>query len=335
MSFAIKLVGTAIITGLGLAFGKKHFEGPQYQSDITMEGKTVLITGANEGIGREAARELARRKARLIMACRNMDKCERVADEIRKETGNPNIVTKNLDLSSLSSVRRLADDVNRTEPHLHVLINNAGVMRPPFTKTAEGFELQFGVNHLGHFLLTNLLMEKLSQSGSSRVVTVASRAHTRRPKLDFDNLNAEKGYKPDEFYAASKLCNMLFTLELQRRIAHRQLQHSVTPLALHPGVIWTTLFTSWVNPTLNMILRPFTYYFLKSPKSGAQTTIFCAVDPLPVNQPIDPETGLAHYYFADCAPKTPAPQARDVDAAKRLWEISARLVDLPDNALLK
>ncbi|XP_062404616.1 retinol dehydrogenase 12-like isoform X1 [Sardina pilchardus] len=309
-----------IAVGAGLFALRRHMAGGWCHSKARLDGKTVLITGANTGIGKETAVDMARRGARVILACRDMGRANRAADEVRKQSGNGNVVVKQLDLASLKSVRALAADVKANEERLDILINNAGIMMCPKWKTEDGFEMQFGVNHLGHFLLTNSLLDLLKKSAPSRVVNVSSLAH-RKGKMHFDDIHLDKDYEPFKSYRQSKLANILFTRELARRLSGT----GVTAYSLHPGLIRTELgrhvtqsLPLWklIMYSPLMLLRP----FIKSCEEGAQTTIYCAVD-----ESLQNINGL---YYSDCAPKQPELQACDDAAAMKLWDISASMVGL-------
>ncbi|RXN04132.1 retinol dehydrogenase 13-like protein [Labeo rohita] len=180
--------------GVGLFALRRWLAGGVCRSKARLDGKTVLITGANTGIGKETAVDMAKRGARVILACRDMGRANKAAEEVRKRSGNDNVVVKMLDLNSLRSVRALAKDVQKTEDRLNILINNAGIMMCPHWRTEDGFEMQFGVNHLGHFLLTNLLLDLLKKSAPSRIVNVSSLAH-ESGKIHFDDINLEKNYE--------------------------------------------------------------------------------------------------------------------------------------------
>ncbi|XP_050970624.1 retinol dehydrogenase 12-like [Labeo rohita] len=310
-------VTVVLVTGVGLFALRRWLAGGVCRSKARLDGKTVLITGANTGIGKETAVDMAKRGARVILACRDMGRANKAAEEVRKRSGNDNVVVKMLDLNSLRSVRALAKDVQKTEDRLNILINNAGIMMCPHWRTEDGFEMQFGVNHLGHFLLTNLLLDLLKKSAPSRIVNVSSLAH-ESGKIHFDDINLEKNYETLVSYRQSKLANVLFTRELATRLKDT----GVTTYALHPGVIRTELGRHFF-PSLPLWKRilaiPFVY-FLKSPWQGAQTTIYCAVD-----ESLKNTSGL---YYSDCALKEAAPQARDDAAARRLWNLSASMVGL-------
>lgn len=312
-----KTIVVVTVTGIGLFGVKQWMAGGVCRSKAMLNGKTVLITGANTGIGKETAVDLARRGARVILACRDMDRANKAAAEIKKRSGNDNVVVKKLDLASLQSVRQLAKDVLASEERLDVLINNAGVMSCPKWQTEDGFEMQFGVNHLGHFLLTNCLLDLLKKSSPSRIVNVSSLAH-ERGQIYFDDINLDKDYNPWKSYRQSKLANVLFTRELAKRLHGT----GVTTYSLHPGVIRTELgrhFWPQIPLWKRVIYTPL-MFFIKSPKEGAQTTIYCAVE-----ESLQNESGL---YYSDCSPKTAAPQGLDDEAAKKLWDVSASMVGL-------
>ncbi|RVE71877.1 hypothetical protein OJAV_G00056030 [Oryzias javanicus] len=310
-------VAVVTLTGVGLFAFKRWMAGGVCRSKVRLDGKTVLITGANTGIGKETAVDLAQRGARVIMACRDMDRANKAAEDVRKRSGNGNVVVKKLDLASLESVRQLSKEVLASEERLDILINNAGIMSCPQWKTEDGFEMQFGVNHLGHFLLTNCLLDLLKKSTPSRIVNVSSLAH-ERGEIYFDDINLEKDYHPWKSYRQSKLANVLFTRELAKRLQGT----GVTTYSLHPGVIKTELGRHFL-PTIplwkRVLYKPLSF-FIKSASQGAQTTIYCAVE-----EKLQNESGL---YYSDCAPKTAAPQALDDEAAKKLWDVSASMVGL-------
>ena len=224
--------------GLGCIYLiRKWAVGGVCRSQARLDGKTVIITGANTGIGLETAVDMAKRNARVILACRSVERGETAAVEVRKRSGNDNAVFVQLDLASLDSVRKFAAKILEGEPRIDILINNAGVMAiPNRTLTQDGFEMQFGTNHLGHFLLTNLLLDRIKEAPSARIVNVSSKA-SERGRLDLDNLNSEKSYSQWGSYGASKLANVLFTRSLAKRLQGTR----VTANTLHPGVIVTEL----------------------------------------------------------------------------------------------
>ncbi|KAK5873406.1 hypothetical protein PBY51_018449 [Eleginops maclovinus] len=317
------LLRTGALLGLifiCMAVLRRWIAGGVCRCSTRLDGKTVLITGANTGIGKETSRELAARGARVVMACRDLTRAESAAEEIRQETGNGNVVIRHLDLSSLYSVRQFTKEFLQTEDRLDVLINNAGVMMCPLWLTEDGFETQLAVNHLGHFLLTNQLLPMLKSSAPSRVVIVSSIAH-KGGQVDLDDLSfSSRAYSPLQSYRQSKLCNVLFSRELSSRTRGS----GVSSFCLHPGVIRTELgrhVEGWF-PLLGSLLSLPSLLLMKTPRQGAQTTLYCALTP-----GLEERTGC---YFSDCSEKQAAPEGRDDAMARRLWEESARLVGLKD-----
>lgn len=234
--------------------------------DLT--GKTAIVTGANSGIGFEMARALVRKGARVILACRSQDKGETAHRRIAQEYPGAKAELAQLDLSSLASVRRFANEFTAHHfDHLDILINNAGIMAVPFGKTVDGFELHFGTNHLGHFALTGLLLDFIILTPQARVITVSSGGQ-RFGKIDFDHLNSEEDYDRQRAYAQSKLANLLFTYELQRRFERA----GVEPIAVaaHPGWTATNLQVHW---RMVRVLNPF---FGQKPEMGALPTLYAA-----------------------------------------------------------
>lgn len=233
-------------------------------------GRTCVITGANSGIGYADATILSQKGCRLILACRNLEKASAAANSIRSAVPTAQIDLKELDLSNLSSVHKFAEDCSNEYTSIDLLINNAGVMIPPKTLTKDGFELQFGTNHLGHFLLTGLLLPLLNKAASPRVVTVSSVAH-KIGKIDFDNLNAERRYSRWGAYAQSKLANIIFAIELQRRLEKNGSR--VLSLGAHPGGTKTELGRNRFYANIVMWL------FCGTPEEGAMPSIRAATDP--------------------------------------------------------
>ncbi|XP_055606426.1 retinol dehydrogenase 13-like [Uranotaenia lowii] len=309
---ATSIVGTAIGCG---ALLKDYMQGGRFEKkNARADGKVVIVTGSNTGIGKETVLGLANRGAHVYMACRDMKKCEEARKEIVLETNNPNVFCRECDLASLQSVRKFVKQFKTEQPRLDILVNNAGVMRCPRSLTIEGIELQLGVNHMGHFLLTNLLLDQLKSSAPSRIVVLSSIAHTRG-KINLEDLNSTKSYDPAGAYEQSKLANVLFTRELSKRLEGT----GVTVNAVHPGVVDTELmrhmglFNSWFS---SFLIKPFVWPFLKSPLSGAQTTLYAALDP-----DLEKVTGQ---YFSDCKPKDVADQAKNDRVARWLWAVSEK-----------
>ncbi|CAG2240970.1 RDH12 [Mytilus edulis] len=298
---------------------RKYIKGAMYNGKRRIDGKTAIITGGNTGIGKETAIDLAKRGAKVIIACRDMTRANAAADDIKRISGSKEIYVRHLDLASLKSVRTFAENIKRTEKRIDILLNNAGVMACPYGKTVDGFEMQFGVNHLGHFLLTNLLLDLIKKSAPSRIINVSSFAHVFTGPLDFDDIaKREKSYSEIRAYSQSKLCNILFTKQLASRLTGT----GVTTYSLHPGSINTELArhmrvkVKFIMEALYFIIT----FFIKTPYEGAQTNIYCAVE-----ESLDNETGK---YYSDCAETTPTKTALDDGAAKKLWELSEKLVEL-------
>lgn len=282
-------------------------------SNVQLSGKIAIVTGANTGIGKETAKDLAQRGARVYLACRDVQKGELVASEIQASTGNSQVLVRKLDLADTKSIRAFAEGFLAEEKHLHILINNAGVMMCPYSKTADGFEMHIGVNHLGHFLLTYLLLEKLKESGPSRVVNVSSLAH-HLGRIHFHNLHGEKFYSAGLAYCHSKLANILFTKELARRLKGSR----VTTYSVHPGSVHSELFRH--STILRWIWQLFSF-FIKTPQQGAQTSLYCAV-----TEGIE---GLSGSHFSDCQLACVSSQAGNETIARRLWDVSCDLLGLP------
>jgi NAD(P)-dependent dehydrogenase (short-subunit alcohol dehydrogenase family) len=270
-----------------------------------LAGRSCIVTGANTGIGRVTALELARRGARVYLACRSEEKTKPAVDEIRASCGADAAHFLALDLASLASVRSCAEEfLSRGEP-LHILVNNAGLAGQRGT-TKDGFETTFGVNHLGHFLLTGLLMPRLRAAAPARIVNVASRAHIRAKGIDFDALRRPTatvtGF-PE--YCVSKLCNVLFS----RLHGERLSGTGITTYAVHPGVIASDIWRR-VPPPFRWLIKA----FMKTNEEGAQTSVYCATSP-----DVAQHTGR---YYADNQEKRVAKLALDDALATRLWDLS-------------
>src|ERR1700733_2546672 len=274
-----------------------------------MTGRNVIVTGANSGIGRAAASALSAAGARVVLAVRNTDKGHAAAASMPGETD-----VRQLDLASLASVREFAA---AWEGDIDLLINNAGVMVPPLTRTAEGFELQFGTNHLGHFALTNLLLEHVT----GRVVTVASGAH-RFGSIDFDDLGWEhKPYRASRAYGQSKLANLLFTAELQRRLTAAG--SAVLATAAHPGYADTNLQFHSGRRTLDLLMGVGNRVFAQDERAGALPPLYAAVADVPAGSYAGPGGLLEMRGKPKLVGRSKA--AKDVDVARRLWEVSEEL----------
>ncbi|XP_041951039.1 retinol dehydrogenase 14b [Alosa sapidissima] len=283
-----------------------------------MRGKTIIVTGANCGIGKATATELLKLQARVIMACRDLGKAEEAAVEIKKTAGpdQGEVVIKHLDLASLKSVHSFCEEIIKEEPKIDVLINNAGLYQCPYSRTEEGFEMQLGVNHLGHFLLTHLLLDLLKTSAPSRIVVVSSKLY-KYGHINFDDLNSTADYNKGFCYSQSKLANLLFTRELARRLDGTD----VTVNALTPGIVRTNLGRHVRIPFLaRPLFKLVSWMFFKSPLEGAQTPLYLACSP-----EVDGVTGKC---FANCEEEVLQPKATDDQAAQRLWTLSEEMVGL-------
>src|SRR6476620_1789721 len=236
-------------------------------------GRIAIVTGANSGLGYDTAAVLADKGAHVVLAVRNVDKGRQAADKIKAASPNAVVTLQELDLTSLDSVRKAADELRAAHPRIDLLINNAGVMYVPTRETTkDGFEAQFGTNHLGHFALTGLLLDNLLPVEGSRVVTVASNAHNQRAAIHFDDLQWERHYDRVAAYGQSKLANLLFTYELQRRLAAKN--EPTIAVAAHPGLSSTDLMRH-----LPRIVTPFRPLSAQSPARGALPTLLAATGP--------------------------------------------------------
>jgi NAD(P)-dependent dehydrogenase (short-subunit alcohol dehydrogenase family) len=286
------------------------------EADIPdQSGRTAVVTGANSGIGFETARALAAKGARVVLACRSEEKGRDAERRLRAAVPHADARFEPLDLGSLASVRRFAEKLSAEERRLDLLLNNAGVMMPPYGRTADGFETQLGTNHLGHFALTGLLLPRLRTTPSARVVSVSSLAHFWG-RIDFDDLQSERSYNPTRAYGQSKLANLLFARELQRRFEAARVD--ALSAAAHPGSTRTELQRH--SGLMNAIVAVFS----QQPPEGALPTLYAATA-------ADVRGG--EYFgpsgFAGClgppGRARSSPRANDASAALRLWDVSERL----------
>ncbi|XP_017014767.2 retinol dehydrogenase 13 [Drosophila takahashii] len=308
------LVYGSALSAIGIYLLRHYMQGGQFTKKTDETGRVVIVTGCNQGIGKETVLELARRGATVYMACRDMRKCEQARQEIIEATNNENVFARELDLCSMKSIRNFAAGFKREQNKLHILINNAGIMDCPKMLTKDGFEMQIGVNHMGHFLLTLLLLDVLKSSAPSRIVVLSSIAH-RLGRIKRDDLNSEKSYDRKMAYCQSKLANILFTRELSKRLGGT----GVTVNALHPGVVNTELFrnTPFLGSKLGkLIIAPFIWIFIKTARNGAQTSLYAALDPSLKN--------VSGKYFSDCKQKHVGSAAQYDDDAEFLWAESEK-----------
>ena len=286
--------------------------------DNFMRGKTILVTGATNGIGFVTARELARLGGQVTIVGRNAAKCADTVKKIHLQTGE-SVESIVADLSTLEGIRQAAATFRKNHQCLHVLVNNAGGMFTKRRLTPDGFEYTFALNHLNYFLLTNLLLDLLKISAPSRIINVSSNAH-ESAKIDFENLQGEKSYGGLKNYGQSKLANLLFTYELSRRLEGS----GVTVNALHPGVV-ATGFARNNGPVYNIGTWIAGQLFFRKPDQGAQTSIYLACSP--------ELEGISGKYFVDCKPVESKPQSYDQAVAEKLWQVSLDLIENPRKTL--
>jgi NAD(P)-dependent dehydrogenase (short-subunit alcohol dehydrogenase family) len=284
-------------------------------------GRTAVVTGANSGLGLVTARELARAGALVVLACRSTEKGEAARSEITASAPDPHVEVEPLDLASLDSVRAFAERFREGHDGLDLLINNAGIMASPRRRTADGFELHLGTNHLGHFALTGLLLGSMEGREDARVVTVSSSAH-RAGRIAFDNLGGERRYFRWRAYSQSKLANLLFALELDRRL--RAADSTVESLAAHPGYAATNL--QHAGPPLidRLLMEVSDRLVAQSDEMGALSILYATTEPgLEGGTFVGPD-GLGEQR-GHPKPVSPSGAARDEDVARRLWEVSEEM----------
>jgi len=283
---------------------------------VDLSGKVAVVTGSSGGIGLETAREFARAGAVVVLANRDAAKSAAALADLRASVPGAQVQSVHLDLTSLVSVRASAAEIAAAHPQIHLLVNNAGVMACPLARTADGHELQFGTNHLGHFLFTNLLAPNLIAGAPARIVNLSSSGHLMG-SMDFDDPNyLQREYSPWPAYGQSKTANILFTVELERRLGAK----GVHAFSVHPGVVTTDLFrhlSEEENTTLHRRMAK-GGLFEKNPQQGAATSVYCATDAALLAQ------GGA--YCEDSHVSTAGAHATDPDIAVRLWALSEELV---------
>ena len=284
-------------------------------------GRTAIVTGANSGLGLVTARELARHGALVVMGCRSISKGEDAAVEIRRAVPDAQLEVRKLDLASLESVRAFAEEVTAAHPAINLLINNGGIMMPPRSTTAEGFELQLGTNHLGHFALTALLLDALRKSGDARIVTISSLEH-RPGRLSFDDLQSERSYDPRRAYQQSKFANAVFGIELDRRL--RAAGEPIVSVLAHPGWAATNLQSTGPTGVMKTLLAVGNRLLAQSADDGALPQLYAATAPDVQGGEFYGPGGI---YEARGAPKRvrAVRRAYDEDLARRLWDVSEQL----------
>ncbi|XP_013388717.1 retinol dehydrogenase 12 [Lingula anatina] len=307
---------------VGVVYGlKSYMKGGQCVSRARLKGKVVIVTGANSGIGKETAIDLARRGAKVYLACRDEEKGKTAEASVRKLSKNENVFFMKLDLASFKSVRDFAAAFKKKEDQLHILVNNGGIMLWPKSKSEDGFELHMATNYLGTFLLTHLLLDLLKSSAPSRIVCVSATAYQLGTmRLNDINLEEEE-YTPGKAYSHSKLALMLFARKLSKELEGT----GVTVNTLHPGVVKTQAhrhmpFRS--NFFVALCFAPFVFVLMKPAVDGAQTVIHLAVA-----EELEKVSGK---YFVDCEVKDEDPVAKDDETADRLWALTMKWVGLAE-----
>jgi NAD(P)-dependent dehydrogenase (short-subunit alcohol dehydrogenase family) len=294
------------------------------EADIPeLTGQTAVVTGASAGLGLQIARVLAQRGAHVVLACRNVGKAKAAADRI----GGSTAIIR-LDLASLAAVHTAADQIRAAYPRLNLLINNAGVMEVPYERTVDGFELTFATNHLGHFALTGLLLDRLVAAPGSRIVTTSSIAHLEGT-IDFGDLQGERDYQPEKAYAQSKLANLLFTFELDRRL--RAAGTAAAAVGAHPGVVYTNLFRTrspWQQAVLRPQLRVLNFWAVQNVRMGALPMLRAATDrSAHGGDYFGPRRyGLLRWFYTGYPARVElSERARNAADQARLWQISEQL----------
>jgi retinol dehydrogenase-12 len=288
--------------------GTRRIENVQPSTSI--KGKVCLVTGGTSGIGQVTARELARQGATVVFVGRNRQKCEETLNQIRQETGNPEVEYLLGDLSSLAGIRGVAQEFRQKHNRLDVLVNNAAGIFMERRESVDGIEMNLALNHLAYFLLTNSLLDLLKSSAPSRVVNVSSEAH-KHMVLDFDDLQEKKRYRGFRAYSESKLANLLFTFELARRLERT----GVTVNALHPGFVASNIFAG--NGRVGWLVRRIASVVALSTEAGAETSVYLATSP--------EVEGITGKYFVKKRAVAPSPASHDEAAARRLWAVSEQL----------
>lgn len=281
------------------------------ENNYQLEGKTCMITGANSGIGKATAIQLAKMGIHIVMVCRNKERGENAQKQIKEESGNSNVDLIIADLASLESVKNLADEYKKKYDKLHILINNAGVFNSKRILTEDGYESTFAIDYLSHFLLTKLLLDVIKKSAPSRIINVSSDIH-RYFKINLDDLMFKKKYSSQKAYGSAKFAIILFTYEL----AHRLDGTGVTVNALHPGHARTKMTTT----NISWIIKKIMNLFSKSPEKAAETSVYLASSP--------EVEGVSGKYFKKCMPVKSHKITYDESIQKKVWEISEKLIHI-------
>lgn len=284
-------------------------------------GRLAVVTGGSSGLGLITARELARKGARVVLAVRTTSKGESVAQEIRSTSPDAQVDVRELDLASLASVRAFAEKLNAEEPVLDLLVNNAGIMMTPAQKTADGFEMQLGTNHLGHFALTGLLLDALGKSSDPRVVTVSSIEH-KPGHIRFDDLNSERGYAPRKAYQQSKMANAVFAIEFDRRL--RAASSPILSVMAHPGYSATNLQSTGPTGAAAFVMKISNAVVAQKPERGALPQLYAATAPNVEGGQFFGPSGFQEMR-GDVTEVEAVPEAHDPEIGRRLWAVSEEL----------
>ncbi|GMR40878.1 hypothetical protein PMAYCL1PPCAC_11073, partial [Pristionchus mayeri] len=306
------------IGAIGLYLMRKYFKGGQFTENVSARGKVAVVTGANTGIGLETVKELNLRGAKVYMLCRSEQRAAAAKEELVKSgCDSSRLIYVNCDLGSKDNIRKCAAKLNQLESRIDILINNAGVWTGAYEKTKDGHEMTWGTNHLGHFLLTELLLHLVEKSLEGRIVNVASLVHAQSTAIDLAKIDSKDGFDTSMAYNKSKLANVMHARELTRRLRSKG-QTTATVNSLHPGVIATELLRNLgFGYKIFQIVFAF---FMKSWKDGAQTSLYSALS--------TEVKGVSGQYFSDCARKAEAPLAVDDLACKQLYDYSLKAVGL-------
>jgi len=276
-----------------------------------MQGKVVMVTGANAGLGKQTALELAKMGATLVCVSRDKARGEAAVAEIKRESGNEKVELMLADLSSQKSIRAFAEEFKRKHAKLHVLVNNAGVVNPERTVTPDGIESTFALNHLGYFLLTHQLLDVLKASAPARIINLASEAQ-RMGHINFEDIGGEKKFSSFRAYSQSKLANIMFSYDLAKRLEGT----GVTVNAVHPGAVATN-FGKEMKGLLGFVFKKLGRRFMRTAEQGAQTSIYLASSP--------EVEGVTGKYFADSKPLKSNKESYDENVRRKLWELSEKL----------
>lgn len=331
MNLGMKVASSVLLTGgtyAAIYFGHQMLV-PNYEGKEVLTGKTVLVTGATSGVGKAVALNLAAKDAKVILGCRDQEKCIWVRREVAEKTKNEQVFCSMLDLASLQSIKEFVHRMKSKDINFDVVVNNAGVMRCPKTYTKEGFEMHLGVNHLGHFFLTYLLLDDL-KSRSARIINVTDQVY-KKGQINLEDLNSEQNYDAVKAYNQSKLANVLFTQELASRLQGS----GAHVFAADPGICNTDIMRHMgVHKSLmgKIFVKPFLKLFGRSPDKGAQVIVHCALSP---DLSDDHANGKL---YRDNKEVEIVPHAKDDILAKKLWLISERWTvnrDKPSDSSLR